>query len=336
MTQQDIARAAGVHRSSVCLALQNHPNIPEKTRARIRRIAERLGYSPDPMLSALAVYRNRRRPRAFQGTLAWLANSTRTYDWRRIPIFRENYEGAVERARSHGYGIEIFDLQNSRMSPARLAGILHSRNITGLLVAPQPAPNSELDFPWEDFSAVTFGFTLVRPGLHCVASTQYRASLQTVQRMRALGYRRIGFASSGVQDERVNHNGLAAYLAEQLLNNEEPHVLPMGPEVASSDVLIEWIRKTRIDAAVVSLDVRDALVEAGMRFPRDLAIACPMMFDRSGVLAGVYENSALVGAAAVDFLVAMIQRGERGVPAFPQRILIEGEWVDGATCPPKR
>lgn len=335
VTQQDIAKAAGVHRSSVCLALQNHPNIPEKTRARIRKIAERLGYAPDPMLSALAMYRNRRRPRAFQGTLAWLANNVPPFDWRRIPIFRQNYEGAVERARTHGYGVEIFDLQNPPVSAKRLAGILQSRNITGLLVAPQPRPNSELDFPWEDFSAVSFGFTLARPGLHCVVATQYRATLQTVQRMRALGYRRIGFASSGVQDDRVNHNSLAAYLAEQLLHGEEPLVLPMGPEVAAPRTLRSWIKRSRIEAAVVSLDVRDALAADGFVFPRDLAVACPMMFDREGSLSGVCENSALIGAAAVDFLVAMIQRGERGVPAFPQRILIEGEWVAGSTCPPR-
>lgn len=287
------------------------------------------------MLSALAAYRNRQRPRVFQGTLAWLGNNIPPFHWQNIPIFQENYQSAVKRARAHGYGVEIFDLQSPRISPKRLASIFQSRNITGLLVAPQSTPNSELDFPWEDFSAVTFGYTLARPALHCVAATQYRATLQTMQRIRSLGYCRIGFASSGVQDERVNHNCLAAYLAEQMLHGEEPLVFPMGEEGIDPHLLRSWIRNTRIEAAVASLDVRDVLVAEGFVFPRDLAIACPMMFNKSGELSGIRENSSLVGAAAVDFLVAMIQRGERGVPSFPQRILIEGEWIAGKTCPPK-
>ncbi|MBN8708402.1 MAG: LacI family DNA-binding transcriptional regulator [Verrucomicrobia bacterium] len=336
VTQQDVARAAGVHRSSVCLAMQNHPNIPVATRERIQEIARQLGYQPDPMLSALAVYRRQQSPRVFQGTLAWLGNTLPHYDWRKIPIFQQNYEGAVACAQSHGYTVEVFDLQTPDISPQRMAGILRSRNITGIFVAPQPKPYATLDFPWEHFSAVTFGFTLLQPLLHCVAATQYRATLQTMQRMRNLGYRRIAFASSLTQDERVDHNCLAAYLAEMAIHGEEPHVTPLKPGWTTPENLSAWMREVRPEAAVISLDVQDMLIEAGFRFPRDLAIACPMMFEPDGPLAGVCENSRLVGEASADFLVAMIQRGERGVPPVPQRLLIEGAWVPGKTLPPFR
>jgi hypothetical protein len=35
------------------------------------------------------------------------------------------------------------------------------------------------------------------------------------------------------------------------------------------------------------------------------------------LLAGINQESAAVGAAAVNFLVGMIQRNERGVPEHP-------------------
>ena len=69
-TQDDVARAAGVHRTTVSLALKRHPRIPRETQERVRRIADALGYQPDPMLSSLVAYRTRNRPAAYHGSLA--------------------------------------------------------------------------------------------------------------------------------------------------------------------------------------------------------------------------------------------------------------------------
>src|SRR5438128_7703876 len=95
VTQQEVARRARVHRTTVSLALSDSPRIPAKTKARIKRIAQELGYAPDPMLTALIAYRSQRRPAAFHGTLAWLANTQVGYDWKLVPHFRDYHEGAA-------------------------------------------------------------------------------------------------------------------------------------------------------------------------------------------------------------------------------------------------
>jgi LacI family transcriptional regulator len=41
-----------------------------------------------------------------------------------------------------------------------------------------------------------------------------------------------------------------------------------------------------------------------------------------------------LGAAAVESVVAQIQRSERGPPLHPKTISIEGAWVDGPTVRP--
>ena len=43
---KDIARKAGVHVTTVSLALRNHPRLPEITRKRIRRLRAKWGTSP--------------------------------------------------------------------------------------------------------------------------------------------------------------------------------------------------------------------------------------------------------------------------------------------------
>jgi hypothetical protein len=49
--------------------------------------------------------------------------------------------------------------------------------------------------------------------------------------------------------------------------------------------------------------------------------------------AGRDETGFLTGVVAVDFLVGMIHRGERGVPKVPYEVLIEGSWGDGHSDP---
>ena len=51
-TLADIAREAGVHVTTVSLALRNHPRLPESTRLRLQNLAKLRGYTPDPWLPA--------------------------------------------------------------------------------------------------------------------------------------------------------------------------------------------------------------------------------------------------------------------------------------------
>ena len=57
VTQREIAHAAGLHFSTVSLALRNSPLLPLATRKKVKQIAQSLQYQPDPMLAALNAYR---------------------------------------------------------------------------------------------------------------------------------------------------------------------------------------------------------------------------------------------------------------------------------------
>src|SRR5690606_8011398 len=106
ITLKDVARDAGVHVTTVSLALRNSPQLPSATRERIRAIAVRLGYRPDPHLAALCVYRQTLRPPGFQATLAWVTNHSTQDGWQRVSQFFEYYAGARERANQLGYALE--------------------------------------------------------------------------------------------------------------------------------------------------------------------------------------------------------------------------------------
>lgn len=337
VTQQDIAERAGVHRASVSMAFRGHPNLPVATRERILKIAGEMGYAPDPMLSALAAYRNRRRPVNYRGTLAWLVNSGYGFDWRNRtlrPHFSDYYEGAVLQAESYGFQIEILDFNERGMTPTRLAAILAARGIPGILLCPQPRPETNLDFPWQKFSAVTFGYSLAQPSLHTVGATQYRAMRLTVHQLRLLGYQRIGLALDGDHDLRTDHNYLAGYLVEEHLaaGRAADSVPLLTAPYTDHGAVAAWLQEHRPDAVVTgNYHFLDVMRSLGRRVPEDIGVACPLLPSPDTDLAGVIENSKEIGSVAVDHLIGMIHRQERGVPKTPQRIHVEGRWLPGRT-----
>jgi LacI family transcriptional regulator/LacI family repressor for deo operon, udp, cdd, tsx, nupC, and nupG len=69
----------------------------------------------------------------------------------------------------------------------------------------------------------------------------------------------------------------------------------------------------------------------GMAVPQDIGFASCSLESVDSEVSGLCENSLEIGTVAVDFLIAMIHRGERGLPAHTQHILVEGTWVGGTT-----
>src|SRR3954447_11357625 len=58
-TLQEIAKYAGVSRSTVSRVINDHPNVDHETRARVLSVAERLNYQPNIAARGLAAGRTR-------------------------------------------------------------------------------------------------------------------------------------------------------------------------------------------------------------------------------------------------------------------------------------
>ncbi len=294
-------------------------------------VAEELGYNPDPMLSALAAYRMRSKPAAFHGNLGWVVNHQGSeFRWRDTPIYREYFEGAKRRASQSGYLLDVFDLGFRGVTPRRLAAMLRARNVQGILLCPQRGPDARIDFPWEHFSAVTLGHSLREPRLHMVAATQYRNAVNTVRRVRELGYLKIGYVVGADYDRRSDRNYLAGYLAETYAPDAGA-IPPLAADYYDEpETLRAWYGRFRPDA-IVTFDpgLIRPLRGMGLKVPQDVGVACFALPDTTGPMAGMHENTPHIGAVTVDFLVGMLHRGERGIPEIQQRLMVEGTWMVG-------
>jgi DNA-binding LacI/PurR family transcriptional regulator len=296
-----------------------------------------MGYMPDPMLSALNAYRHASRASQYHGTVAWITNHPDRDGWRTSYCYHLYFEGAREQLTRHGYKLEEFWLREPGLSARRASQVLLNRGIRGLLICPLPISRGHLSLQWEKFSALTFGYSLVRPKLHLFTAAHYRAISACVRELRTRGYRRIGMVTSYKMNQRMDRMWTAAYNSEiaNLPNSQTIPNLLLG-ETPTSDknyrkLVVKWFRTYKPDAIVTpEIPVFEWLTEEGHRVPRDVTVANASI-HKEGLVSGIIEPSREIGRAAADFLVGMLQRGEYGIPSTPQRILLEGTWYAGST-----
>ncbi|CAM2949572.1 LacI family DNA-binding transcriptional regulator [Rariglobus hedericola] len=331
ITIRDIAARAGVHFSTVSLALRNSPKLRPEVCKRIRMVADELGYVPDPAMAALTAYRNSTRPVNYQATLAWVNNWPVQSELRRIKTFDLYFQGALERASQLGYRIDELWLHGPAMTAHAAHAILKARNITGLLLAPQPFAHTPLGLDLSGFSPLAFGYSLQPSNLHVVTNHQYQSASLMMRSLAELGYRRIGLFLRSDWDEKVNGSYLSGLLFMQHHLPLADRVPPLLTKEGLEEEFVTWFKRHKPDVVVaVDRAVRPWIEKTlKLRIPHDVGLANLNVDPKDPWLAGIYQNDRLIGATAVDFLAGMLQRNERGVPATPIRTLVEGEWKLG-------
>src|SRR6185436_7667988 len=129
VTLQDIARRARVSKMTVSLALRGHPHASAATRDRLRRLAQAMGYRPNPLITANMVQLRAGRRTTYAGTLAFAGigkspeHSALNSQRRRI------FTGARHRAEALGYHLEWFSLDDDAPDGRRLTDIFKARGI---------------------------------------------------------------------------------------------------------------------------------------------------------------------------------------------------------------
>jgi len=334
-TLRDIAKITGVHFTTVGLALRRDPRLSPATIAKVKAAAEKLGYAHDPMLSALSSYRHH-KSRKFAGVLAFLI----TYDLKTLKsrdTERITFDAASARAQSQNFALEAFQIDSPGMTPARMSRMLRARGIQGLILSPRlPGPGPIPDLDWKHFSTVALGFSITNLNVHRVCTYHAHNMQLCLAQLRARGYRRTGLILP--RDIYLRSRGavLGAYAGEQAMLPPDEQVTPLvahAAEITKASVAT-WVREQRVDSIILSsmpLEILEFLRQLGHRVPEDLGIALISRFLNNVEIAGIDEQMTLLGQGAVDAVIAMMGRHEKGLPAYPRYTLIEGSWADGPT-----
>jgi LacI family transcriptional regulator len=324
-TMKDIAIRVGLSIKTVSLALKSHPSIPEVTRSKIRKIAKAIGYRPDPFLSALNAYRQQNAPHSFCGVLAWIYDSRTRLGWHNS--MNDIYQGASERAQELGYKLEHFWLNEPGLTSSRASTILRTRNIQGLIMCASDLTGIALQ--WEYFSIVTLGHTFTRPELNCINTDCFYTIRTVLGKVRDLGYKRVGLALDPYVDELSNFLFSAGFNTEQKLFKEKiPSLLKRN---ITKEDLLQWVKKYKAQVVIaVEHSYFQWLRSAGIRFPQEMGFVHITTSPEQGT-SGMLRNRVEIGRAATEIVVGMMHRNEKGIPEYPQQILIKSKWYKGKT-----
>lgn len=323
VTLTEVATQAGVSASTVCRALRSDPRIPASTRDRVQQVAEKLGYRPDPLLSAFA---SRRRGKQSEiTTVAYITNFSSAFGWRTSPYYRVCYEGACKRATKLGYKVEHFWLGEPGMTGRRLSRILYNRGISCICIAPILQPRGHLSLDWERFSAVTIGYSLVRPAINRVTTHHFHGILLALRELRKLGYRRIGFCSFLGTSKRTDDLWLAAALVYRQYHSEVQLPVFLFDD-HTFNTIPNWCEKERLEVVVGGEPViYEQIRKAGL--PVDYVTVD--WSEQQKEFAGIDQRPDLVGASAIDMVTAQQRRSDRGVPEVPITTMVEARWATG-------
>jgi DNA-binding LacI/PurR family transcriptional regulator len=331
-TQQDVAKALGIARSTVSRALQNSPKIPEAHRKEIQEAAQAMGYQPNPMATALSHQRQLRHKAAFQSTLAWFNCWPDPKKLRSFREFELYWQGAVQSANKLGYQLEEF-VVGPQMPMDRLEKILLARNICGVLLPPTGVTHPDWGvFSWDHFSAVHLGTKHPTLPVHSVTSDQGLNAMLAFKKILEKGYRRIGFVGSRWH-RRMFGAGYFWAQAQHPGQNLPPLLSDSSP--VDEHLLSAWLKKNKPDAILTEYpDLPLLLEKQGLRVPDDVGLATTSVLD-CPIDAGIYQNSEEIGRVGVLVLASLIHDNDHGIPSIHRQILIEGSWVDGKSLPSK-
>ncbi|MCX6955969.1 MAG: LacI family DNA-binding transcriptional regulator [Verrucomicrobia bacterium] len=340
VTMLDVARAAKVHQTTVSLALRNDDRLPEKTRARIRRIADRLGYRPDPLLAALNLYRSARLPPRAATTMAFLLNFRDRDELSAWHPHRLFLEGARRQAEQMGYRVEPFYVQPTLAGEGpRVERILRARGIVGVIIGAFGDDTIQFQMNWSQFSIVLIESQQLGVPLHMISNNQMMITRKAVRHLHTLGYRRIGLAVGRRGEVNLSNAFTAGYHAEVALRPDLARLPPLLLAGASSaDIapsLARWQRAHAFDVIASNwAQVPDGLRLAGYRVPGDVAVASLDLNPEGGSNAGMAQNHRVVGERAAEQLAILMRTYQRGVIEPHNSTFIEGRWVDGTDVPP--
>ncbi|MFP8960652.1 LacI family DNA-binding transcriptional regulator [Streptomyces nanhaiensis] len=337
VTIADVARAAGVSKSTVSRVLNAKGEVDGRTAERVRDVIGRLGYVPSSRAVGLARGRSR--------TVGMLAPSLA---W---PWVAELVQGAVDAVEAAGYGLLLFTCSRGRESMTRLAAQVSANAFDGLLVVePETETGAVAAMHRSGLPVVLIDDRVRHPGFPSVATTNTLGGRQAAHRLLGLGRSRPLVITGPRRFDCVRERleGFVRTMEEHGAGHDPRRTVEGGFGERSGEEAVARLlaEGAGFDAVFAHNDLSAmgalrALRAAGRRVPDDVAVIgfddIPLAAYTDPPLTTVRQPLRAMGGAAAALLLARIGAGPPdGLPDdIPDgdRVVLPTELVDRASAP---
>jgi LacI family transcriptional regulator len=311
----DVASAAGVSIATVSASLNDveSARISAGTRARVRAVADRLGYAPNRLAQGLRVQRS--------GTIGFVGDTVAT-----TPYAGRMILGALEAARAADRVVLLMNTEGHPELESRELATLLQHQVDGVLYATMFHRVVEVPAALGDTPVVLVDAESADPTVSLVVPDEVAGAVTAVGELLGNGHRRIGFINNA--DSTLAATGrLEGYriALEQAGIGVDPSLVvavtdigPQGGYRAARQLLELPDRPTGVFCFrdLMATGVYRAALEAGLEIPRDLSVVGfdDMELVASGLFPGL-TSVALphyeMGSWAVQQLLALMESPSR-------------------------
>jgi LacI family transcriptional regulator len=273
---EDVAAAVGVSLSTASRALRGHSAVSERTRKRVQAAAERLGYEPNRMASAL-----RARTSPFVGIV--VPDLT-------IPFFSLVVKAAQDVLENAGYQVLVMNTDRHAQQEREALRTLLAHRANGVLLATSGGYEDFHNLPLVFFA----NFEPSAPAARVALSNREGIAL-LVEHVLGHGHTRVAYVggqsnvTSGIErlaafEVAMDTAGLRQSMSVRLSDSW----LPASAEAAVAELLDDPEPPTAIVAGgdTFALGAIKAIRSRGLRIPADIALVSFQNPDRVG---GVIE-----------------------------------------------
>jgi len=343
-TFADIAKAAGVCKATVSLALRNNPRIPEPTRKKIKSIATNLGYQLNPLVTAnIAQIRKSKNWHGTTPTIGLLSTwideqqNTKRVEWH---IQNRFLIGAKRRALELGFDFDYLEFDLAYYSNERIQQVLENRNITGLVVTPLRFSNSHLQLDWKKFAVASIGLSDTLGNIPNVYYDNFRCMQDILDFLSSRGYQRIGFITDSENEMRGGHLWNAGFLEYQnRIVDSESHVpilrIPKPEllfEKEDFDAMHSWYKQNKPDVIIAFRSkILDSFQSLGYKSPKDFGYMVLNWSSQTDGCSGYRQCHEEMAEVAVNIVSERLYNNDRGELSKPRTTLLRGDFVEGFT-----
>jgi LacI family transcriptional regulator len=311
VTLNDVARRAGVSKSTVSNVVRGAAPVAPSTRRRVEGAISELGYRPNEVARAL-------KQRSTQ-TLGLVITDTVN------PFAASLAQAVVRRARRDGYAVLIADTDGDPQIEAAQVRALVARRVDGVIFAALTEGSTNLgDLLDREVPTVlaSFGGGLDRRA-GAIDIDEDEAMDNVVQYLADLGHERIAFARQHAREADVDRRPTAFSKAMRKRNLQE---VSLGDAPTAICCMNDG----------VAIELMDSLERSGRRVPEDVSVVgfddVPLASHNRIRLTTVRQDAAMIGARAAEMLLSAVSEGR----AVERRELLRGELIVRESTGPRR
>ncbi len=323
---KDIAAKAGVAVMTVSKALRDAPDVAPATRARIRALAEQMGYVPDAAARGL----RSRRTQTFGVVVSSLSN----------PALTRMLRTLVGQAQEAGYDVFITQTFNDPGREELCLRRLMARRVDGLFISPVYRLEAEARVYHELLARGIPTLLLGHPAPFCdafpsVACDDLGGALALTRHLLELGHRRIAFLAGRLNAPWAQQRleGYRRALREAGIEPDEGLIFSAGSTIedgvkAALQMINERCNATAVQAVndLVAIGCANTLLQQGSRIPEDISIVGfgnILMAEHYRVpLTTARQPKARLATAALEMMWKMLRRDQVESRRLPAELVV--------------